>query len=67
MGKQCSFDDHCNVIKQLFLVENKKLSEVIEIMERGVSKEGMTKLLNIYSRLPFSLTYSIVKHRMRDI
>ena len=39
MGKQSSFDDHCNVIKQLYLVEDKKLSEVIEIMkERGFER-----------------------------
>ncbi|KAK4464405.1 hypothetical protein QBC42DRAFT_319840 [Cladorrhinum samala] len=39
MGKQSSFDDHCNVIKQLYLVEGRKLSEVIEIMkERGFER-----------------------------
>ncbi|KAK3987381.1 ankyrin repeat-containing domain protein [Cladorrhinum sp. PSN332] len=46
MGKQQTFDDHYDMIKQLYIIENKRLPEVIEIMKR----KGFIKSKSSYER-----------------
>lgn len=39
MGKQQSFEDHYDLIKHLYIVEDKTLSEVMDVMkQRGFDK-----------------------------